>query len=98
MVVECSGDEDRDGDPAEVNRCAQDLQAAVYNLRETESLVRECVEGLHCFIQGGRDTYRILFPLPNDRLQEVYLEVTQGKQGERLLSVASLGSATPAWR
>jgi serine/threonine-protein kinase len=75
---------------------ADDLQAAVFNLRETESLVRECVEGLHCFIQGGRDNYRILFPLPNDRLHEVYIEVTHNKEGERLLSVFSVcGPAEP---
>ncbi|AGA26007.1 serine/threonine protein kinase [Singulisphaera acidiphila] len=69
---------------------ADDLQIAVYNLRETEALVRESVEGLHCFIQGGRDNYRILFELPNDRLQEVYLEVSQGDQGQRILSVFSV--------
>lgn len=75
---------------------ADDLQVAIYNLRETEVLVRESVEGLHCFIQGGRDTYRILFELPNDRLQEVYLEVTLGDQGQRLLSVFSVcGPADP---
>ena len=49
----------------------------IYQLRDTESLVRESVEGLDCFIQGGRDQFRILFQLPNDRLQEVYLEVDQ---------------------
>src|SRR5262249_40357892 len=75
---------------------ADDLQMAIYNLRDTESLVRESVEGLHCFIQGGRDNYRILFSLPNDRLQEVYLEVETGKDGHRLLSVFSVcGPADP---
>lgn len=75
---------------------ADDLQIAISNFRETESLVRESVEGLHCFIQGGRDNYRIMFPLPNDRLQEVYLEVTQSPQGHRLLSVFSVcGPAEP---
>jgi serine/threonine protein kinase len=75
---------------------ADDLQIAVYNLRETETLVRESVDGLECFIQGGRDNYRIMFELPNDRLQEVYLEVTQGEQGQRNLSVFSVcGPADP---
>ncbi|WP_406696496.1 serine/threonine-protein kinase [Singulisphaera sp. Ch08] len=69
---------------------AEDLQIAIFNLRETESLVRESVEGLNCFIQGGRDNYRILFELPNDRLQEVYLEVTQDDLGQRILSVFSV--------
>ena len=69
---------------------ADDLQSAIYHLRETESLVRESVEGLDCFVQGARDHYRILFPLPGDRLQEVYVEEVQGREGERLLSVFSV--------
>ena len=73
-----------------------DLKVAAFGLRDTESLVRECVEGLDCFIQGARDHYRLLFQLPNDRLQEVYLEVTQGRQGEGLISVFSVcGPADP---
>lgn len=75
---------------------AEALSIAISNIRETESLVRESVEGLHCFIQGGRDNYRIMFPLPNDRLQEVYVEVSQSEQGQRLLSVFSVcGPADP---
>jgi serine/threonine protein kinase len=75
---------------------AADLQNAIYHLRDTESLVNESVEGLNCFVQGARDNYRILFPLPNDRLQEVYIEVSLGKKGERLLSVFSVcGPADP---
>ncbi len=75
---------------------AADLQAAIFNLRDTEALVRESLDGLDCFVQGARDNYRILFQLPNDRLQEVYLEVTQNRQGERLLSVFSVcGPADP---
>jgi eukaryotic-like serine/threonine-protein kinase len=75
---------------------ADDLQAAIFNLRDTEALVRESLDGLDCFVQGARDHHRILFQLPNDRLQEVYLEVTQNPQGERLLSVFSVcGPAEP---
>jgi serine/threonine-protein kinase len=75
---------------------AEDLQTAIYHLRDTESLVYESVEGLDCFVQGARDTFRILFPLPNDRLQEVYVEVSEGRKGERLLSVFSVcGPADP---
>ena len=45
---------------------------------------------------GGHDHYRILFQLPDDRLQEVYVEVSQGRAGERLLSVFSVcGPADP---
>lgn len=75
---------------------AEDLQSAVFHLRDTESLVRESIEGLDCFVQGGRDHYRILFQLPGDRLQEVYLELTQGKNEERFFSVFSVcGPADP---
>jgi serine/threonine-protein kinase len=73
-----------------------DLEAVVTMLRDTESLVRESVEGLACFVQGGRDHFRVLFPLPDNRLQEVYLEVNRGRRGERFLSVFSVcGPAHP---
>jgi serine/threonine-protein kinase len=75
---------------------AEELQTAVYHLRDTESLVRESLDGLDCFVQGGRDYYRVLFQLPGDRLQEVYVEPAEGKRGERLLSVFSVcGPADP---
>ncbi len=70
---------------------AEDLQIAVYNLRETEgcSFARAWTDST-VFVQGGRDNYRILFELPNDRLQEVYLEVGIGDDGQRILSVFSV--------
>jgi serine/threonine protein kinase len=75
---------------------AEDLKTAVFHLRDTESLIRESVEGLNCFVQGGRDHYRLLFQLSSERLQEVYLEVTQSPRGERLLSIFSVcGPADP---
>jgi serine/threonine-protein kinase len=75
---------------------ADDLKAAVLHLRDTEGLVRESVEGLSCFVQGGRDHFCILFQLPSERLQEVYLEVTRSPQGDRLLSIFSVcGPADP---
>ncbi len=68
----------------------------VYQLRDTESLIRESLEGLDCFAQGGNDHYRILFPLPHDRLQEVYVDASHGPSGERLLSIFSVcGPADP---
>jgi serine/threonine protein kinase len=69
---------------------ADDLESFVTEVRDTETLLRESVEGLDCFIQGGHDHYRVLFPLPRERLQEVYLEVTHGRNGERFLSVFSV--------
>lgn len=75
---------------------AEDLETVIAGLRDTEGLVRDSVEGLDCFVQGARDQFRLMFPLPNDRLQEVYLEVTQGREGERFLSVFSVcGPAEP---
>jgi serine/threonine-protein kinase len=81
---------------ADADGLADDLRNVIANLRDTESLIREGIEGLQCLLQGGRDNFRILFQLPSERLQEVYLEVTQGRQGERLLSVFSVcGPADP---
>src|SRR5262249_53378401 len=71
---------------------ADDLRRLVGHLRDTESLVREALEGVDCFVQqGGRDGFRIVLPVPNDRLQEVYIEVAQGRDQERLLQVSSVG-------
>ena len=75
---------------ATAEELAEDLDTAIAQLRDTEGLLRESVEGLDCFIQGARDHFRILFKLPNDRLQEVYLEVGQNRHNERLLSVFSV--------
>jgi serine/threonine-protein kinase len=74
----------------DADELADDLQAVVFQLRDTDSLIRESVEGLDCFVQGGHERYRVLVKLPNERLQEVYVEVTQGPGGERLLSVFSV--------
>ena len=77
---------------------AEALQFAIHRLRDTESLIRESVEGLDCFIQGYRDTFRLILSLPGDRLQEVVIEATEGKNQERLLSVFSVcGPADPAY-
>ncbi len=77
---------------------ADDLQTVVYQLRDSEALVQEILEGLDCFVQGARTNYRVLFQLPGDRLQEVYLEFAQGAQGERLLLVFSVcGAAVPGY-
>jgi serine/threonine-protein kinase len=79
---------------------ADELQVIIHHLRDTESLVRESVEGLDCFLQGGRDTFRIMIPQPGDRLQEVMVEVNEGDRGknERFLSVFSVcGPADPAY-
>jgi serine/threonine protein kinase len=77
---------------------AEALQVAIHRLRDTEGLVRESAVGLDCFIQGCRDTFRLILSLPGDRLQEVVIEATEGKNQERLLSVFSVcGPADPAY-
>jgi serine/threonine-protein kinase len=77
---------------------ADSLQFAGHRLRDTESLVRESTRGLDCFIQGACDTFRIIVPLPGDRLQEVIIEATEGKNNDHYLSVFSVcGPADPAY-
>jgi serine/threonine-protein kinase len=66
------------------------LEQSIHSHRDTESLVRESVKGLDCFIQGCRDTFRIVMPQPGDRLQEVVIEVTEEDNKDRYLSVFSV--------
>jgi serine/threonine-protein kinase len=80
----------------EAGELAEALRLILHRLRDTESLIRESVQGLDCFIQGCRDTFRVIVTLPDDRLQEVVIEGSEGKQQERLLSVFSVcGPAEP---
>ena len=85
---------------ASADELGEQLQLVIHHLRDTESLVRQAVEGLDCFVQGGRDTFRIMIPQPGDRMQEVMVEVNEGEQGtnDRFLSVFSVcGPADPAY-
>jgi serine/threonine-protein kinase len=85
--------EDRYESAAEL---ADDVELVIARTRDTESLVRESLEGLDCFVQGARDNFRVHFRLPGNRLQEVYVEVEENAGGERLLSVFSVcGAADP---
>ena len=69
---------------------AEALGGVIHQLRDTESMIRESVEGINCFVQGARDRFRIVFHLPTERLQEVYIESNIGPGGERLISVFSV--------
>jgi eukaryotic-like serine/threonine-protein kinase len=81
----------------EAGELAEALRLTIHRLRDTESLIRESVQGLACFIQGCRETFRVIVTLPGDRLQEVVIETSEGTQQERLLSVFSVcGPADPA--
>jgi serine/threonine protein kinase len=74
------------------------LQATIHRQRDTESLVREAAKGLDCFIQGYGDTFRVILPLPGERLQEVVIEATEQKNHERFISVFSVcGPADPSY-
>ena len=69
----------------------------IQHLRDTESLIRDAMQGVKCFLQGNRDSYRLLIPQPGDRLHEVLVEVNDGKDNDRFLSVFSVcGPADPA--
>jgi serine/threonine-protein kinase len=78
---------------------ADDLQRVIQELRDTEGLVRESLHGLDCFLQGGRDRFRIILPQNGGlRLQEVLVEVNAEKDGGRYLTVFSVcGPADPAY-
>ena len=70
---------------------ADELRDVLGHLRDTDELVRESLDGLGCLIQqGGRDRFRVIFPVPGDRIQEVYIEESQGRNQERLLTVYSV--------
>jgi serine/threonine-protein kinase len=87
--------EDRYHSAAEL---AEALQDFLRRLRDIERLVRASVEGLECFIQGHRDTFRLIVPLPDDRLQEVVVEASEGSNQDPVLTVFSVcGPADPAY-
>lgn len=85
---------------ATTHELADELQLLIHHFRDTESLVRQSLEGVDCFIQGSRDTFRIMIPQPANRLHEVMIEVSDGEngKGERFLTVFSVcGPADPEY-
>ena len=76
--------------PASSDEFADELKVVLGHLRDTESLVRESLEDLDCLVQGAKDRYRVIVPVPGDRIQEVYLEVANGRKNERLLQIYSV--------
>ena len=74
--------------PASADVLIAELDVIVGHLRDTESLVSESLQGLDCLVQqGARDQFRVIVPVPGDRLHEVYIEVVEGRKRERLLVV-----------
>lgn len=98
LVRRCLAKSPRDRH-ASTHRLAEDLQFVIRELRDTESLVRESLRGLEGFLEGARESFRIVLPQRGgERLQEVLVEVNEGKTGERFLSVFSVcGPADPAY-
>jgi serine/threonine-protein kinase len=77
--------------PASAEELADELRGVQGQLRDTAELVNESLEGLGGFVQqGGKDQFRVVLPVPGNRLQEVYVEVIEGRKHERLLSVFSV--------
>jgi serine/threonine-protein kinase len=76
--------------PESADELADELRVVLGHLRDTEGLVRESLDGLNCLIQGAKDRFRVIVPVPGDRIQEVYIEVSSGRKHERLLSVYSV--------
>jgi eukaryotic-like serine/threonine-protein kinase len=68
----------------------EDLQAVMFQLRDPELLMQESLEGLDAVVESGRDRWRVLLKVPGDRLQEVRIEVTEGRRKQRLLTVYSV--------
>ena len=74
--------------PGSAEQLIAELDVIVGHLRDTESLVRESLSGLECLVQqGARDQFRVIVPVPGDRLHEVYIEVVEGRKRERLLAI-----------
>ncbi|WZO99784.1 serine/threonine-protein kinase [Isosphaeraceae bacterium EP7] len=73
---------------------SEDLRLVISGLRDPDTLIKESLAGVDCLIQGGADNYRLVFPLPGDRIHEVYLEFHESGEGERLLTV--FGVCAPA--
>lgn len=76
--------------PDSAEEFADTLKTIIAQLRDSDLLIRESIEGLDCFIQGANEHYRLVFRLPSDRIQEVYIESITGRHQERLLSIFSV--------
>ena len=88
-IAACLAKSPRDR-PATAEEFADSLKSIIAQLRDTDLLIREALEGLDCFIQGANEHYRLVFRLPSDRIQEVYIEVLTGRHLERLLTIFSV--------
>ncbi len=77
--------------PATAEELVEQIDIVEGHLRDTETLVRTALEDLDCLIQqSATDLFRVIVPVPGDRLHEVYIEVVEGRKRERLLTVFSV--------
>ncbi len=76
---------------------ARALQVVLHRPLDTETLVREAASGLDGFIQGARDTFRVILSLPGDRLQEVVIEGTEDGDERHLTVFSVCGPADPSY-
>lgn len=84
-------------DPAERYSSAASLGDALrmvlYSLRDIDDLVADAVDGLDSLVQGGNGQFRVYCRVPEDRIQEVYIDTVQTRGGTRLVSVYSICAA-----
>jgi serine/threonine-protein kinase len=77
--------------PESASALIEQIDIVEGHLRDTDGLVRDGLAGLDCLIQkSATDLFRVIVPVPGDRLHEVYIEVVEGRKRERLLTVFSV--------
>jgi serine/threonine-protein kinase len=80
-----------EGRPESAAALADELKGVLTHLHTTEELLLEALDGLGGLTQQtGREQFRVVFPVPGDRVQEVYLDATPGRTRERLLTIFSV--------
>ena len=90
LLIACLLAKDPDDRPETAEVLAEELQALVFQLRDTEGLVRESLQGLDCQVYGSGSHYRIVFELAGGRRQEVHIEIGDGRFNQRLVSIYSV--------
>ena len=69
---------------------AEELQYALFQIKDIDDLVNQAAQELDALAQGGKGSFRMICRVPNDRIQEVYVERATGRRGERVVAVFSI--------
>ncbi len=70
---------------------SNDLKDVLARLHTTEELIHEAMAGMGGLIQQtAREQFRVMIPVPNGRVQELYLDAASGRGRDRLLTVFSV--------